>query len=169
MGGPLGINCEFKDKIAHLHSSVDVKFTLTGSKEPAKKPVASLFMMEVKSSKKDSKVVIGSDNKAESVSKVVLGLDTDLGKAKVRALSGWKVDIKGKTVTFTAPTPLKAGNPITFGLPVVIRGAGWTLFDGSTQLKRAWQLWARNSPLLPIFWAWRTVLSASLYDIPAMA
>lgn len=92
--------------------------------------------MEVESSKKDSKMVISSDKKGESVSKVVLDLDKDLGKTKVRAPSGWKVDIKGKTVTFTAPMPLKAGKSITFGLPVVTRGAGWTLFDGSTQLEK---------------------------------
>lgn len=136
VGGPLGVNGEFKVKVAYLNSSVDAKFTLTGGKEPAKKPVASLFKVTVESSKKDSKAVIRSDKKAKPANKVVLDLDKDLGKAKVRAPSGWKVDIKGKTVTFTATTPLKAGKSVRFILPAVIKSAGWTMFDGSAQLEK---------------------------------
>ena len=81
-------------------------------------------------------MVIRSDKKAKSANKVVLDLDKDLGTAKVRAMSGWKVDIKGKTVTFTVTTLLKAGKSVTFILSAVIKSAGWTLFDYSTQLEK---------------------------------
>ena len=95
-------------------------------RESAKKQVASLFKVEVYSSNKNSKVVIRSEKKSSRLARWCLTLDKDLSEAKVPTPSGWKVDVKDKTVTFTATKPLKASKSVTFGLPIVNRGTPCT-------------------------------------------
>lgn len=139
VGGKLGVNGEFVVTVAYADSSAEAKFALTGGKEPVKKPSDTpMFKVTAKAGKKDVKITVASDKKGKKdIRKVVFEIDKDIGKAKVKAPSGWKADAKGKTVTFTTDKKaIKPGKKVTFTLPVVIKAASWSTHDGTAQLEK---------------------------------
>ena len=138
VGGKLGVNGEFVVTVAHADSSAEGRFMLTGGKEPVKKPAATMFKVTAKAGKKDVRITVDSEKKGKkSANKVVFEIDKEIGKAKVKAPSGWKVDAKGKTITFTTDKKaIKPGKKVTFTLPVVITTANWSTYDGVAQLEK---------------------------------
>jgi uncharacterized protein YfaS (alpha-2-macroglobulin family) len=136
VGGPLAVNGEFKVTVAYLDSVAEGKFTLTGGKEPPKKPEPDMFNVTAKATGNTVKIAIKSDKKAKAVSKVVFQVDKDLGKAKIRAPAKWKAEVSGNTVTFsTASKPVKGGKTIILTIPSV-KTLSWQTFSGSTELEK---------------------------------
>lgn len=135
VGGPLGVNGEFKVRVAYLDSIAEGKFTLTGGKEPLKKPEPNMFNVTAKAAGNSVKIMIKSDKKAKAVNKIVFPVDKDLGKAKIRAPAKWKAEVSGKTVTFsTTSKPVKGGKTIILTLPSV-KTLSWETFSGSAELE----------------------------------
>ncbi|MEW5839595.1 hypothetical protein [Nitrososphaera sp.] len=86
------------------------------------------------------KIVNGKSGKA--ISKVTFEFDTDKLGSSIKPPKGWKVDAKGKVVTFTTAAdgsdtsssggkPVKAGKAAIFIIPTAVKSFKWTTFDGS--------------------------------------